>query len=190
MKFKIVMFLSFVSVLYSCQKVKNEGKELIEVSKSEIKDFSKKAWKKSLDYTLESLTTSDKKSIKKFYKAIPVTEEINGVQINFPPNFYSGYYKYKANKDSLFQFLTEINTRLPDISDKVVVLSVDQEILDSFTFIEEKTPKMKEKISFFYEIKNIKNCTFYRCNKYPNANYLAIDPENGLVYHFIQNYWD
>lgn len=51
-------------------------------------------------------------------------------------------------------------------------------------------PEFKKQISFFYKIENIENIEFYRCNKYPNANYIAVDIDNGIIYHLIEKYWD
>lgn len=48
---------------------------------------------------------------------IPEIDEIKSIQINFPSNFYSCYFKYQSDKTEIIKFLSDLNTKLPVISD-------------------------------------------------------------------------
>lgn len=179
-------------VFCSCQRTKNKGKELIEKSKIEVADVSKKAWKKSVNFAFNSFSSTDKVNLSDIYsnENIPEMDEIKSVQINFPPNFYSCYFKYKSNKTEMLKFLSDLKTKQSDISDTETEKTDGSEMKNNLEFIARKMPEFKKEILFFYEIKNIENIEFYRCNKYPNTNYLAIDIDNGIIYHLIGKYWD
>lgn len=176
----------------SCQRAKNKGKELIEKSKTEITDVSKKTWKKSINFAFNSFSTTEKVKLNDMYinENLPEIDEMKSIQINFPPNFYSCYFKYKSNKTKMLEFLSNLKTKRSDISDIKAKKTHGTEIKRNLEFIKLEMPEFKKEISFFYEIENIRNIEFYQCNKYPNANYLAIDIDSGIVYHLIEKYWD
>jgi hypothetical protein len=186
-----IIILTFI-IFCSCQRAKNKGKKLIEKSKIEIADVSKKTWRKSVNFAFNSFSSTENVALKDIYSDdnIPKIDEIKSVQINFPPNFYSCYFKYKADKTEIIKFLSDLKTKLPDISDGETEKVNGKEMKNNLEFIEREMPKFKKEISFFYAIKNIENIEFYRCNKYPNASYLAIDIENGIIYHLIERYWN
>ena len=192
MKTQIKIIFTILIVFCSCQRAKKKGKELIEKSKTEITDVSKKAWKKSVNFAFNSFSSTEKIKLSNIYsnENIPEMDEMKSVQINFPPNFYSCYFKYKSDKTEILDFLSHLNTKQSDISDKKTEKNDGTEIKRNLEFIEREMPEFKKEISFFYDINNIENIEFYRCNKYPNANYLAIDVDNGIIYHLIENYWD
>lgn len=182
--------LAILIVVFSCQKAKKTGKQLIE--KTEIADASKKSWKKSVDFAFSNLSTTEKTTLSEIYPhtKIPNIVLIENVKINFPSNFYSCYFKYRAEKQEILTFLSELNTTLPNISDENYEENDGKEIRKNLDFIETKMSDYKEDISFFYEINKIEKIEFYRCNKYPNSNYLAVDVKKGIIYHLIENYWD
>lgn len=192
MKTQIKIIFTILIVFCSCQRAKNKGKELIEKSKTEIADISKKAWKKSVNFAFNSFSSTEKVKLKDIYsdEDIPEIDEMKSVQINFPPSFYSCYFKYKSDKTEIIKFLSDLNTNQFDISDVETEKTDGSEMKKNLEFIEREMPELKKEISFFYEIENIDNIEFYRCNKYPNANYLAIDIDNGIIYHLIEKYWD
>ena len=192
MKTHIKIIFTVLIVFCSCQRAKNKGKELIEKSKTEIADVSKKAWKKSVNFAFNSFSSTEKVKLSDIYtnENIPEMDEIKSVQINFPPNFYSCYFKYKSDKTEMLEFLSDLKTKQSDISDTQTEKIDGAEMKKNLEFIEREMPEFKRQISFFYEIENIQNIEFYCCNKYPNANYLAIDMDNGVIYHLIEKYWD
>lgn len=186
-----IIFLIIITFC-SCQRTKNKSKELIEKSKTEIADVSKKTWKKTLSFAFNSFSSTENVNLKDIYSdaTIPEIVEIKSVQINFPPNFYSCYFKYESDKTQILKFLSNLETSQPDITDSTFVESDGTEMKDHLKFIESEMPKFKKEILFFYEIEDIQNLEFYRCNKFPNANYLAIDMDNGVIYHLVNSYWD
>jgi hypothetical protein len=192
MKTHIKLIFTILIVFCSCQRAKKKGKELIEKSKTEIADVSKKAWKKSVNFAFNSFSSTEKVNLSDIYSDdnIPETDEMKSVQINFPPNFYSCYFKYKSDKTEMLEFLSNLKTKHSDISDAETEKTNGSEMKKNLEFIEREMPEFKKEILFFYGIKNIENIEFYRCNKYPNANYLAIDIDNGIIYHLIEKYWD
>src|SRR5690606_37896827 len=104
--------------------------------------------------------------------------------------FYSCYFKYESDTTDILKFLSNLKTQQPDISDSTFVELDGTEMKDHLQFIESEMPKFKKEILFFYEIEDIQNLEFYRCNKFPNANYLAIYIDNGIIYHLIESYWE
>ena len=192
MKTQVKLIFTFLIILCSCQRAKNKGKVLIEKSKTEIADVSKKAWKKSVNFAFNSFSSTQDVTLKDIYsdENIPEMEDIKSVQINFPPNFYSCYFKYKSDKTEMIKFISDLKTKQPDISDAEAEKTDGNEMKKNLEFIEREMPEFKKEISFFYEIENIENVEFYRCNKYPNANYLGVDIDNGIIYHLIEKYWD
>jgi hypothetical protein len=192
MKTHIKILFTILIVFCSCQRAKNKEKELIEKSKTKITNVSKKAWKKSVNFAFKSFSSTEKVNLNDIYsdENIPEIDEIKSVQINFLPNFHSCYFKYKSDKSEMIDFLSDLKTKQSDISDTETEKTDGSELKKNLEFIEDEMPEFKKEISFFYEIENIKNIEFYRCNKYPNANYLAIDIDNGIIYHLIEKYWD
>ena len=192
MKTQTNIILTILIIFCSCQRAKNKGKELIEKSKTEIADVSKKAWRKSVNFAFNSFSSTENVTLKDIYsdEIIPEMDELKSVQINFPPNFYSCYFKYKTDKAGIIKFLSELKTKQPEISDAEIKKSDGNELKKNLEFIEREMPDFKKKISFIYNIENIENIEFYRCNKYPNANYLAIDVDKGIIYHLIEKYWN
>lgn len=176
----------------SCERVKNKGEELVELSKTEIDKASKKAWDNTVDFALEELSYTEKITLKDIYssKGIPELKLVESIQINYPLSFYSCYFKYKADKVDVLKFLSDLNTAFPDISDSKYQESNGKEIKKNLEFIELKMSKLKKEISFFFEINSIEKVEYFRCNKYPHANYLAVDVKNGTIYHLIEKYWD
>ncbi|MGJ8551314.1 hypothetical protein [Winogradskyella wichelsiae] len=192
MKTHIKIIITILIVFCSCQRAKDKGQELIEKSKSEIANVSKKAWKKSVNFAFNSFSSTEKVNLSDIYsdENIPEMDEMKSVQINFPPNFYSCYFKYKSDKTEILKFLSDLKTKQTEISDTETEKTDGSEMKKNLEFIESEMPEFKKEISFFYEIENIENIEFYRCNKYPNANYLAVDINNGIIYHLIEKYWD
>ncbi len=192
MKTHIKIIFTILIILCSCQRAKNKGKELIEKSKTEIADVSKKAWKKSVTFAFNSFSSTEKVSLIDIYsdENIPEMDKMKSVRINFSPNFYSCYFKYKSNKTEMIEFLSDLETKQFNVSDSETKKTDGSDIKKNLEFIEREMPEFKKEISFFYEIETIENIEFYRCNKYPNANYLAINIDNGIIYHLIENYWD
>ncbi|SHJ26656.1 hypothetical protein SAMN04488096_1271 [Mesonia phycicola] len=192
MKAQTNIILTILIIFCSCQRAKNKGKELIEKSKNEIADVSKKTWKKSVNFVFNSFSSTENVTLKDIYsdEIIPGMDEMKSVQINFPPNFYSCYFKYKTDKAGIIKFLSELKTKQPEISDAEIKKSDGNELKKNLEFIEREMPDFKKEISFFYNIENIEKIEFYRCNKYPNANYLAIDVDKGIIYHLIEKYWN
>ena len=189
--FSKILLITLVFFI-SCNKVKNKGNELIEKSKKKVSIVSKKAWEKSIKFAFNNLSTSENISLEKIYpdNKLPPIKMIESIKIKYPSNFYSCYFKYESKKDGILNFLSSLKTRLPKISDKKYIKIKKEVFLKKFDFIEKITPNVNNKIEFFKEIKNIKEMEYYRCNKYPNANYIAIDIKNGTIYHLIEKYWD
>lgn len=100
-------------------KTKNEGKKLIEKSKNEITAISGKAWKKSVKPAFNTISSTENITLKDIYpdENIPEIDEIKSIQINYPSNFYSCYFKYQSDKTENIKFLSDLNTNFPDISD-------------------------------------------------------------------------
>ena len=192
MKTEIKIILSILIIFCSCERGKNKGKEFVEKSKTEIADVSKKTWKKSVNFAFNKLSSTENTALEGIYpnENIPEMEKIKSIQINTPPNFYSCYFKYKSNKAEILEFLSDLKTERPDISDAKAIKTDGQEMIERLEFIDNELTEFKKEISFFEKINDIENLEFYRCNKYPNVNYIAVDIENGIIFHLIQNYWD
>ena len=207
MKIKSFQILLFLLFLIACQKVTNKSKDVIDKtevvikensnriiskSKKEIKKGASNTWEKSVKFSFNEFTTTENIRLSQVYlnENIPRIEELNGIKFIYPISFYSCYLSYKADKAEILNFLSNIKTRLPDISDQKYRETSGKEIKKNLEHIEEEFPDFKNKIIFFYELENSKDIQFYNCTKYPNANYLAIDNENGIIYHMIQKIWD
>ncbi|NRD19470.1 hypothetical protein HNV08_05375 [Winogradskyella eckloniae] len=192
MKSQFTILLVLLISIYSCQRAKNKGKEIIKTSKNEISNVSKKAWEKSINYAFNSLSYAENISLIDIYSEedLPEMDKINGVRINCPPNFYTCFFKYKSNKTEILEFLSNLNTKPNDIFDKEPIQTDEYYMHKSLEFIEEQLPNFKNNISFFNDLKAIKSIEYYRCNKFPYENYLAIDIDNEIIYHIIKNYWD
>jgi len=189
---KILIFSFTFFVFCSCERVKKTGEELVEISKSEISEVSKKVWDKTVEFTFEGFSYTDQITLKDIYpnENIPEFELIQSIKINTPINFYSCYFKYRADKKETLKFLSDLKTSLPDISDSTYEVTNGKEIEKNLESVKLRAPELEEEISFFFEINSIENIEYFRCNKYPNANYLAIDVKNGIIYHLIEYYWD
>ncbi|WP_162984866.1 hypothetical protein [Mesonia aquimarina] len=186
--FFVILFL-----VSSCQKVKKKSNEFIDHSKTELADFSKKTWKNSVEFTFRSLSSVENVNLGEIYAPLKDSLKIhqnNGVRFNSPLGFNSCFFKYKADKKEVLEYLSIVDTRLPNISDENYLKTDGDEIFKSLSFIEEIFPKYNDRISFFYEVKDNPNFEFYRCNKYPRANYLAINRKSGMIYHLVSYYWD
>lgn len=100
------ILITILIVFCSCQRANDKGQELIKKSKSEIANVSKKTWKKSVNFAFNSFSSTEKVNLSDIYsdENIPEMDEMKSVQINFPPNFYSCYFKYKSNKIKILKF--------------------------------------------------------------------------------------
>ena len=162
MKTYIKIILTLLIVLCSCQRAKNKGKELIDKSKTEVADVSKKAWKKSVSFVFNSFSSAEKVNLSDIYfdENIPEIDKIESVQINFPPNFYSCYFKYKSNKKEVIEFLSDLKTKHSDISDTKTEKTDGNEMKKNLKFIERKMPEFKKEILFFMKLKTLRILNF------------------------------
>ena len=153
----IKITITLLIVFCSCQRAKDKGQELIEKSKSEIADVSKKAWKKSVNFAFNSFSSTEEVNLSDIYsdENIPEMDEMKSVQINFPPNFYSCYFKYESDKTEILEFLSDLKTKQSDISDIKTEKTDGSEMKKNLEFIEREMPEFKKEISFFYEIENL-----------------------------------
>lgn len=84
MKTHIKIIFTILIVFCSCQRAKKKGKVLIEKSKTEIADVSKKTWKKSVNFAFNSFLSTEKVNLSDIYfdDNIPETDEMKSAMFN------------------------------------------------------------------------------------------------------------
>ncbi len=189
---KYLILIFSLIILNSCQKAKENGQELIVKSTDKVKSKGKVLWKSMFEKTISTLTTTREITFQEVFKKADSlnVKESNGILIESPGGFYSGFLKYQADDKAILNFIANQSTVIPDISN-VTFSKIDSiELYEKLDFIEQKFPDIKKQLDFFYEIKEKQNLIFYKFNKYPNSNIIVVDASNGTLYHFYEKYWD
>jgi hypothetical protein len=178
-----------VTALTSCQQAKDKGKELVEKSA----DKTKKELSNLLGWAFDNVCNYSKSKKTTFQEAFGnqdslKVKNIDGLWVDFSFGFYSCFLKYKADKMTILNFISNQYTSLPDISDQSYLKTDSTEINITLRFIESEYPDIKKKLGFFYEIRQLSKLEYYQCSKYPNDHLIVFDPATATIYHHYENY--
>jgi hypothetical protein len=181
----IILFLAGCTGMVSCQRVKDKSNELVGKTKNKIGE----AWKKKVDETFDALTTSHQSSFGEVFGTTdtPKIEEIDGLWIDWPASFYYGFLKYKADKKQVLDFIIDQPTTKEDYSGNSWTENNGEDLLSNLHMIETDHPHLKKKLTFFYELRDLKGLAFYQCDRFPKTHYIAFDAKTGIVYHHFEN---
>lgn len=176
----------------SCQEAKVQGEDLIDKSIDKTKEVTKESLKEGIDKTFGVLTSTKRSSFQSVFKTADSlnVKDIEGLWIDFPVSFYYCFLKYEADRETVLEYIASQPTRLPEISDQTWHTIDSGEMFSNLRFIEEKAPGIMAQLDFFMELKEKDGLEYFRCNRYPNAHYVAVDSNAGIIYHHFESYWD
>jgi hypothetical protein len=178
-----------VTTLTSCQQAKDKGKELIVKSA----DKTKKELGNIIGWAFDNVSNYSKAKKTTFQDAFGKQDSLNikdidGLWVDFSFGFYSCFLKYKTDKKTILNFISNQYTGRPDISDQSYLTTDSTEINNSLRFIESEYPDIKKQLGFFYEIRQLDKLEYYKCSKYPNDHLIVFDPATETIYHHYENY--
>ncbi|MBO0951962.1 hypothetical protein [Fibrella forsythiae] len=192
MMVKWMTLLMLVIVLTSCQRAKDKGREMLEASIAKAKKKGSAALQSGAEAVAGKLTTTQTFSFQAcFGKRDSLhIQEIDGLLIDIPPGFYQRFLTYKADQDTLLKFIETLPTQRLSISDKSYVKTDSSEMNKHLVYIEAKFPAVRNKLDFFYKVRQGNRLAYYRCNRFPFSHLLAFDKATETVYHFSEEYRD
>ncbi len=184
------IFPIILIIIFSCSKVDEVKNNAVTKIKNKTTETSEKVWKKGVEKVFEFTTIIKPIKFEDIYgknTGIETNNEV-GKRIEFAGNFYQCFLKYNYNKEKILEFLDNLKTNHPEISDEKHSKTDKQMLEEKLKFLESKFPDIYEEISFFTAVKNNKNLEYYYINKYPNSNIIIYDKSDNLIYHFVENY--
>lgn len=189
---KWLIFLLALTVLLSCQRAKEKGREVVSKSVAKVKKTGERVFVSTVQGAYKALTVDKPTS---FDETLGKRDSLNveekaGLRVDFPISFYSCFLQYRADKDTILNFIATQPTGLPAMSDTTFSRTDTTQLFKHLRFMETEYPDLMGKLGFFYEIRRKKNIAYYRCNRYPHAHLIAYDPSTKIIYHHIERYWD
>ncbi len=179
--------------LTSCQQAKQKGQDLFDHSKAKVKEkavkYSAKAFDKIVDF---KKTRTEIASFEKVFGDADSLniKELEGLRIDFTIGFYAYFLVYKAEKNTVLNYISSLPTKLPHISDKTINKTDSLEILTTLHTFRKEKYGLNERLEFFFELEEKTSLEFYHCSKYPLNHSIAYDSNTGYIYHHMENYWD
>lgn len=175
---------------YSCSKMEKTKNDLAQKTKSKVYKASKIVWKKSIEKLFEHTTIIKPSKFEDIFRKNTDLEIKNqkGKEVEYVANFHQYFFKYTAEKDKLLQFLDNMKSTRPEISDQKHSTSDKQIIDDKLHFIKSKFPDIYRELAFFREFESKDGLEYYSVNKYPYSNIIIYDKMNNVIYHFVENY--
>lgn len=185
--FLLLMFWNF-----SCSKIDEVKDKTVQKVKSKASTTTEVVWKKGVDKLFQSTTSINSIRLENIYTQRIEFEIKNqeGLKIDFLGGFYQCFFKYQSDKNDLFKFLNNLETTHPDISDKVILSTNKEVIVEKLNFVKTKFPEIYNQLNFFTDFEIQEDLEYYSIGKYPHYNIIIYDKLNDNFYHFIENYQD
>ncbi|MFC6268070.1 hypothetical protein [Frigoriflavimonas asaccharolytica] len=165
---------------------------MIQKLKNEASNAGTILWKKSVEKLFSSSTTVDSVKLENIFteKITFTVKNEQGKRIEFLGGFYQCFIIYDAEKENVLEYLNNLKTYHPEISDESYTFTDQQMIEEKLNFIKSKFPDIYQELGFFTTFRDENTLEYYSINRYPYANILIFDKTNNKIYHFIENYQD
>ncbi len=171
--------------LVSCNRAKQKGRKLIDRTQEVLENKIDELINENLEFHKTSF-------IKEFGE--PNHFKINhqeGIWFDMPLGFYYGFLKYEANSDSIMNYISNIETNLPDISNTSFSPTDTNQISSNTKHLKDQYgQKLNGELDFFEDYKKLKSFKIYQCNRYPKSHILIVDEKSGIIYHHFEKIWD
>ncbi|MCA4782564.1 hypothetical protein IF125_09830 [Empedobacter stercoris] len=86
--------------------------------------------------------------------------------------------------------MANLETTHLDISNKEILSTNNEMIVEKLNFIKIKFPEIYKQLVFFIDFDNKEELEYYSIGKYPYYNLIIYDKLNDYFYHFVENYQD
>ncbi|MFV0144192.1 hypothetical protein OBK02_02150 [Empedobacter falsenii] len=192
MKFMKNIFLLLFLIVFSCSKIEEVKDKTVQKVKNKASTTTEVLWKKGVDILFQNTTSINTIRFENIYPQRVEFEIKNqeGLKIDFLGGFYQCFFKYKSDKNELFNFLNNLETTHPDISNKEILSTNNEMIVEKLNFIKIKFPEIYKQLVFFIDFENKEELEYYSIGKYPYYNLIIYDKLNDYFYHFVENYQD
>lgn len=175
--------------LTSCQKMEESITTIVTETKAKAQQKAKETVQETVNEQLGKLVNSENIE---FAQIFPnqnnlVMENQVGRKVAFPNGTPFYVFKYKiADKALLLKTLVDQPTSDEAKSKKEFDKVDGAVIIEKITFFEKFLPANSIDMSFLDDIKNDKNIEYYKVKRFPNASTIIYNPENEMVYQFVE----
>lgn len=186
---KKFLLLSFVAVaMISCQKIKEEVEKISVETQQKVKDKTNELVDEKVADIIKSVNLSEDVTFSDIFvgDGMKSLDSVKGKKIKLPNQSTAVVFKYKADKESLLQFLETQPAEDEAQADKKAKKVDGSSLISKIKMAKMFLPQNLQENPILKNLETDKTLEFYRLNRLPMKSTFIYNPKDSTFFHLVE----